>query len=145
HIPDAHGPIRGAGHQAGAVGREDWRTTRVEAIAMSAEHTDQIARLGVPEAKCRILRASDDARTVRAEEDMPHLVGMPAQDSQPLPRAPVPEPRRLVHRGRDHAPAVRAEGNGYDAILVSFEAGQQSAGGRVPEARRAVGVSAPRN
>ena len=116
-----------------------------EAIAVSAKHTDQFARLGIPEAKCRIFRGGDDARTVRAEEDMRHPARMPAQDGQQLPRVTVPEPRRLVQRGRDHPLAVRAEGNRADAILVSGEDSQQPAGGRVPEARRVIRVIAPGN
>src|SRR5262249_19789652 len=143
HIPDAHRTVLGTGYQAGAVGREDRRTLLPEAIAVPAEHADQLALPGVPEAEGRIFRGGDDARAVRAGEAMLQPARMPAQDGQESPRPPVPEPRRLVRRGGDRAPAVRAEGDPPDPILVSLESRHQPPRGCVPEARRVVGVIAP--
>lgn len=77
-FPDTHRAIGGAGHQSGTVGCEDGRTLIGKDMAVSAEHTDQFARLGIPEAKCRIVRGGDHAPPIRAEDDMSHHARMPA-------------------------------------------------------------------
>ncbi len=96
HIPDTHRPISGPGDEGGPVGREDRRIREVTAV--SAEHADQISGPRVPESQRGILRGSDDARAVRAEDDMPHDGRVPAQDGQQSSRLPVPEPRRMISR-----------------------------------------------
>ena len=137
-------PSAGPGNQAGAVGREDGRANRVENIAVSAEHADQFAGLGLPEAERRVVRGRDDARPVRAEEDVDDSIHVPAQDGQQPPRAPVPEPRRLVRGSRGRPRAVRAERNRIDFVPVSGQHGQQPAAGRVPKAGGAFRVLASR-
>src|SRR5262245_7217616 len=54
HIPDAHSAVVRARYQAIALGRKDWRTNRVEAIGVSAKHTDQFPGPCVPKGECRI-------------------------------------------------------------------------------------------
>src|SRR5580704_6509626 len=125
-----------------AAGRgEQTRTGRAEhegldGTDMSAQHSDLLARIALPQSYGFVVGAGDQPASVRAEGPGCGALRMPAQDSDLLSRLAVPKPGPVhANRPGDDSRSRRIERDAVDALVFRSEMSDGLSSGDIPESR----------